>query len=366
MRFLSVTVHSCVFVAIGVVAACSADWAVAGPRRLIKFSLDGQSLEGAPLLVSNTQAVLLARDGSLLRIDPRKVDHLRQTTVPFRPYSVSRMRSHLEREFGRAFEVSATGHYVVVHPRGHGDQWSGRFEELYRSFRHYFQVRGLNVEEPEFPLIAVVLRSHAEFRSYNASAGSEVPSGTLGYYSPTTNRVTMYDVTAGKSATSWSDNAVTIIHEATHQTAFNTGIHNRLAPPPRWIAEGLGTLFEARGVWDSRHTTRSSARLNRPRLAGFRRYLAQRTGGESLAELISSDRAFQSRVDDAYSECWALSYYLLETQPRKYAQLLRRASDREDFTLYSSSDRLADFTDIFGQNLRLLDAKFLRFMETQR
>ena len=46
----------------------------------------------------------------------------------------------------------------------------------------------------------------------------------------------------------WTTNADTIIHEAAHQTAFNTGVHTRCGDSPRWLVEGLGTMFEARKV----------------------------------------------------------------------------------------------------------------------
>ena len=39
----------------------------------------------------------------------------------------------------------------------------------------------------------------------------------------------------------------TIIHEATHQTAYNVGVHARFADQPRWLVEGLAMMFEAEG-----------------------------------------------------------------------------------------------------------------------
>ena len=47
----------------------------------------------------------------------------------------------LQREFGRAFDVSGTGQYLVVHPAGQRDRWADRFEQLYRSMIHYLTAR---------------------------------------------------------------------------------------------------------------------------------------------------------------------------------------------------------------------------------
>ena len=64
----------------------------------------------------------------------------------------------------------------------------------------------------------------------------------------------------------------------------------------------------------------------------------------------------------AYAEAWALTYYLVETQPREYAKYLALTADRPPFTEYSQQDRLRDFITVFGSDLRMFDARFQRFM----
>ena len=71
------------------------------------------------------------------------------------------------------------------------------------------------------------------------AAKQVVRSTSLGYYDPVTNRIYLYDVTAGQAdPQKWHVNAETIIHEAAHQTAFNIGIHPRFATSPAWVVEG--------------------------------------------------------------------------------------------------------------------------------
>jgi hypothetical protein len=79
-------------------------------------------------------------------------------------------------------------------------------------------------------------------------------------------------------------------------------------------------------------------------------------------QLVSNDRLFKSDMDMAYAEAWALTFYLSQTQPTKYAAYLARTARRPDFQAYSSTQRLADFTAVFGDNFRLLDAQFLQYM----
>jgi len=333
-------------------------------RRTIELELDGHRLEGMPLAWSKSVIYLLARDGRLWEFPPRDAEDSRQVSTGFQSYPATVMRAQLEQEFGPKFEVSSTGHYLVVHPSGKGAQWSRRFEDLYRSFVIYFQVRDFQLKEPEFPMVAIVFHNQREFMQYASRDGSNVGRNVLGYYSPTSNRVALFDSGGGKS--SWEQDADTVIHEATHQSAFNTGIHTRFAPQPKWVIEGLGTMFEASGVWDSRNHTRQTDRVNRGRLVDFKTLVEQQARDEnSLENLVASDDQFSRDPAAAYAEAWAFTYYLVETQPRKYAQYLKRVIDREEFQPYPAAQRVADFTAVFGNNFRLIDAQFLRFVKSQ-
>jgi hypothetical protein len=335
-------------------------------RWTLDLNLSGRHVEGAPLVWSENHVELLARDGRLWSFDPKQATQFRKTSPSFRGYSASEMRSQLAGELGKEFEISGTGHYLVVHAPGQRDYWSKRFEDLYRSFMHYFHVRGFSLKEPEFPLVAIVFRNQADFLRYAQRDGANIGANVLGYYSPSSNRISLFDLGGGRAdKRDWSENAATIIHEATHQTAFNTGLHSRFGEMPRWLVEGLGTMFEASGVWDSTHHHARPDRYNRGRLEQFRRLLGDRPS-DSLAEFVSSDRLFQTDVDRAYAEAWALSFYLVETRPKKYAQLLTRTAGRPAFERYDAPQRLADFTSVFGNDLRLLEAQFLKFMAEQR
>lgn len=331
----------------------------------VGLDLNGRRLEGMPVAYTQQEVLLLGRDGYLWDFSPDQAKNFGKVSDGFRPLSQGELRAQLLREFGRGFEVSGTGHYLVVHPAGQRDRWAQRFEDLYRSFVHYFSVRGFRPQQPLFPLVAVVFPSQADFQRYALKTDNvRVASGVLGYYSPTTNRVLLFDSTGGQSGAAdeqWFNNADTIIHEATHQTAFNTGIHTRFAPQPRWLAEGLATMFEAPGVWNSTIHRNLEDRINRGRLESFRRYLERRPA-DALPLMISGDRAFQRDPQGAYADAWALNFFLSETRPRKYCDYLAKVAARPPQQAYTGSQRLADFTDTFGTNLPMLDAHLLRMI----
>jgi hypothetical protein len=328
-----------------------------GDNRLLRIELPGQTVEGRALAFDDTKVFLLTRGGQLARVDPRKVSSFQELPGGFRSYSLAEMRGQLIREFGAGFEVSGAGSYIVVHPVGKRDVWAPRFDELYRSFVHYFSARGWQLDEPPFPLVAVVYPRQADFQREAAREGL-TSSSVLGYYSPRTNRILMYDAAERGD---WSQNAETIIHEAAHQAAFNAGVHSRFGDSPRWVVEGLGTMFEARGVWQSRAYPQVADRVNRGQLAAYRSY-ASRRPQDALARLVSSDRLFSDDDAGAYAEAWALSFYLCENEPRKYFEYLGRTAGRPPFDDYKSPQRLADFVEIFGSDLVMLDARMQRFL----
>ncbi|HID22108.1 MAG TPA: DUF1570 domain-containing protein, partial [Planctomycetaceae bacterium] len=152
-------------------------------------------------------------------------------------------------------------------------------------------------------------------------------------------------------------------HEATHQFAFNMGLHSRIGPNPKWVVEGLATVLEAAGPARAKSARSVTARINRERWLWFRNYARTRRPDRSLARFLGSDRMFETAVLDAYSQAWALSFYLMETRPRRYMDYLRTIACRDPLQRYSSEERLRDFQKAFGGNLDRLEAEFLRFMD---
>lgn len=356
MRTVSTLLFAMLILTAGVRAESPAQW-------MLQLTVKGERIEGRPLSWNTDLVRVLGRDGHLWEFNPVQAADYRRTADRFEGYSFSQLRASLLRELGKGFDVSGTGHYLVAHPAGQRDQWAQRFEDLYRSLSHYFVVRGFQLQEPEFLLIGIVCRNQGEFLRLSAEQGGPQSSGILGYYSLRSNRILLYDMVAGGSGSAdWRRNAALVIHEATHQTAFNRGIHNRYAPPPVWVAEGLATLFEAPGVYDSSQHTRQVDRINQDRFRDFRQTIAPKHRPELLAQLVASDRLFQVSPGLAYAEAWALTFYLVETQPKRYAEYLARTAHRAAFEPYTSAQRTADFTAVFGDDWRMLEARFLRFM----
>jgi hypothetical protein len=339
--------------------------AVAGEltEEMIELVIDGQKIEGTPIAWDEKKVHLLARDGRLWEFPIAKVTDYKKTADHFRGYSPSEFRAALLRELGVDYEVSGTSHYLVAHPRGQGDKWAERFEDLYRSFVHYFSVRGFEPSRPPYPLIGIVCKNQADFAKYAVMHGAVAPTGgVVGYYDVISNRISIYDMGGKVDSASWRQNAGVLIHEATHQTAFNTGVHCRWSPPPKWLAEGLALVFEAPGVYDSQKNGLVADRVNQDRLKDFRQVVLPHHRPALLSNIVASDEMFNAHPGAAYAESWAMSFFLLETEPRKYVEYLKRTASLEPFDDYSSKERLGDFTAVFGADWPMFDAKFMRFI----
>lgn len=326
-------------------------------HKMLDLQVGSEKITGRVLTHDDRSCWFLRRDGRLLQIAMNSVTDFSEIADRFKPHSQLELKSQLQTEFGKSFEVRTTNHYVVVGRHGVCEAYAAIFEQIYRDFVRSFRTRGLQVNEPEFPLVAIVFPNKPAFVKYCLDEKTPVQPGLVGYYLQTSNRVAMYERPGA------GDIDGTVIHEATHQVAFNTGVHSRLARHPRWAVEGLATVFEADGVRVRQDLTSPIDRVNRERYLWFQDYANNRRPAHSLAAFVSNDQLFNRSPLDAYSEAWALSFFFIETRPADYSRFLKQLAAQDPFTTYSPEARLKDFTDVFGTDLDGLENTFLRYIK---
>ena len=382
-----------------VVIVSVANSAKAENPSFIELTSDGDDYQGKVYARDDETVWLIQRDGQLEEIEMESVTAFRKVSPQFQFYSHAEIRNALVKEFGNQFEFAGSTHYIVCGPKGQAKEYATVLEEIYRICFRYFSVRGFKIQQPKHPLIAIIFPSHKEFAEYCEDDDVAPSRGLRGYYSPDTNRIALFAETKAndrRQSSTWeipipmkrtkslrpccrnnvfSRQSVlpsieaglkdTLIHEATHQVAFNFGLHQRIGDNPRWVVEGLATVFEAPGIRDSNNVTNRRDKLNLERYLRFQNYVKDRRVRGSLAAFIESDRAFTS-VLDAYAESWALTYYLTETQPRAYESYLKKIASRDPFEEYDKYDRRDDFEDAFGDDLNILEVSFLRYIASLR
>lgn len=346
-----------------------------GRRELIEVTVDDKPYQGRVVAHDKRQFWLLERDGQLKTWPIRDASSFRKVGNVFRGESAANIRDGLRKEFGRDYEVAGTTYYLVVAPKGRAKVFAELFDTTYRKFSSYCATRGFHLKRPPFPMVAIVFGSQAEFIKYGRNDGVAVTYGILGYYHRRTNRVALFDrggrISANRSRYAGSNrNAIiasavrnVIVHEATHQAAFNTGLHTRIGTTPKWVIEGLATVFEAPGIRNRTGKRGAKSRINGGRLRDFQAINLKHRKGRSLATFIANDRAF-NRPTTAYAEAWALSFFLIERKSRSYSHYLKILTERDPLKSYTSRDRIVDFQKAFGNDLDRLEVEYLRFIKS--
>lgn len=365
-------------------------------QSLLRVKIGDTTYEGKAVASDNRRFWLMSCDGRLDLLEFDKITSFEKVSTQFKSDSIVKVRDDLKKQYGRNFEITAKGHYVVCAPRGRAGEYARLLDGIYNRFFSYFRVRQLKVSEPEFPLVALIFPDHASFARYAAGDGVRAARGLMGYYHHHTNRVALFDpgdsvaaagdeqpalwnlsgfpqlerpyakLAGGISAsTGSSDSGLrdTMIHEATHQVAFNTGLHSRIGEDPKWIVEGLATVYEAPGIRDGGALAKTAEQINRDRFVWFMNFAETRRRKGALRGFIAGDNAFNAALLDGYSQAWALSFYLIQTRSSAYAAYLNTVAHRDPLKPYGSAERLQDFQDAFGKNLDVLDANFLKFMK---
>ena len=316
---------------------------------MVEFFAGGRLQKGLPLVDLTHELIVIARDGGMHSIDPRKPEsQVRSLGEPYIPASILEIRNDLQSEFGRDFEVLSTQSFLIVQPRGRGDRWARMFEQSHRGFITYMGKRSVQVRQGRFPMVAIVFPDETSMYREFEKLDIQVKR-VAGLYSGDSNRVMTHD--GGQSA----QIAATVRHEAAHQSAFNSGIHSRVNDTPRWITEGIGQMFEPAALTDTRGARRLIDRVNQDSFRYLQKNFQSRKDqdvklSETVMQLISDDSMFenQKQIDDAYAVAWAMMFYLAERDPEAFAKILNHTAKRPPFQPYTRSHRLRDFERIAG------------------
>lgn len=338
--------------------------------KLLKVEVPGGHYVGLPVHWGTYDAVMLEPTGQMQFIEQSNVRSHSMLPYDFAPQSLTDARIELQNELGANYETVVLGPYVIAAPLGQAEHWRTRFSRLLAGYLRYFEVRGWPLRRPDFPLRVVVYATRAEFIAYSSRQGKKIPSSMVGCYSPRTNRCALYNIdlpsnqATGAAATNWSETEATIVHEAVHQLAYNSGIHERLSMDPLWFIEGLACMFEQPGVYDSGQRSGTLvSRMDPARKQRLKTVIDQPSLLVSyLQSLSESDELFEREVEVAYDLSWALTFYVAERMPvefRKYSSVLAA----RPFGEYPSVERSRDFRQVFGGELSLLASRLTQMLQ---
>jgi len=381
-RWSSLIVALCIVVVYGD-AACRQATAI--DRVVMRRDGIEQALEGRIVVTATDGGVMLqARDGALWMVQADEVADRSSDDRPFTPFTADEVAATLKSQLPTGFEIYQTKHYVLCFNTSRAyAQWCGTlFERLYQGFQNYWNNRGFELHEPEFPMAAIVFADRPTYARFARGELGDGVDSIIGYYSLRSNRMTMFDLTgtAGTSAMRSSPQLIvrtlsqpdaaktvaTIVHEATHQIAFNCGLHQRYADIPLWVSEGVAVYFETPDLNSTKGWGTIGA-VHRVRLAMFRAYLARRPA-DSLQTLLADDKRMRdpATAGSAYAEAWALNYFLINARSKQYADYLKTLAAKGPLVVDTPEKRLAEFRNAFGDDLTTLDRDFLKYVSRLR
>jgi hypothetical protein len=383
---------------------------------IVEMTVETATYEGRVLAADKVTCWLAQQDGQVRRISLGEVSSFRNRPGEFKAFTASQMRQLLREDlvggaWGRSpLEIEVIGSHVIAAAAGRARKYGQLLDATARAFTGYTGRRSLPVRRIEFPLAAIIFPSWDQFRIY-AEADGVKPSPTLrGYYNPLTNRIALYDgpppstalrspAAAGGSSflsvkrlekpshvagpfhveqssadcpvsqasipyfavLSGADVTDTLVHEAIHQLAFNTGVHSRFGEEPRWLVEGFAMVLESESNLQDNRSANAGDRVDLERYLTFQQALPQRPKG-ILASLVGSEELFSTNPLGAYAEAWALTFFMTETRSSRYADYLKRLARRDRLSAYSTADRIRDFQETFGTDLPSMDAQLVRYM----
>lgn len=342
------------------------------------------TLRGSEAAITG-RVVQRAGDGSLLLEDRAgqlhvcladQIKDVSASDEDFRPLTRDEMATHLLQQTGGGFVVQQTEHFVICSNASelYTDYCGRLLEKVVREYVELMTRLKIQLQPLPKQLPVIIFRrseglqQHASRQHPNVSF-ADVP----GYYSMTFNQMLVAGLSGDRTFTSRGDvvrelktdlrQVETIVHEAVHQLAFNSGLQVRMADNPMWFSEGLAVYFEhANGSGNALWSGPGGVnRIHRP---GFVRAVVNEEPVIPLEQLVTSDAVFQSDdptiIAAAYAESWALVYHLIRRQPDSFSKLATTIQHRLPLVPVSQQQRLQAFHEALPAPLPEVERDLIR------
>jgi len=329
---------------------------------------------------------LQGQDGQLFQIHPDSVLSHESDKAPFVPWTQRELEKQLGDEFGANFHVLATDHYLIVYNTSEKyAKWTGEyFDRFYKTYHSIWTKFKLDLEEPEFPLVAILFSDKKQFDRYaQKEIGEKFPLEMNAYYHKWTNRIVLCDLTGIEKqldeASSSARNRVSgssaitnrpgagynlsaTIHEAAHQIGCNNGMFPRLAPIPLWLLEGIAMLHEVADVDNPKRAESGETKVNKKRLSQLRAFNPNALASATKIMLQRDDDLRSPQTAEGYyGLAWGFTYFLYKKKAKEFRTYLQEMAAKTAEDADSPTLRLDDFENHFGSDWDKLQKEFLRF-----
>ena len=330
--------------------------------------------------ITGSAVLVEERNGMLHQIPSRQIKSRDDAETLFAPFTSTELAKDLLTQVPAGFEITETEHYVLCsNSAAEYVEFCGKLLESV--FDQYFRLMAdlkVDVSAPVRKLPIVIFASASDFQAFAKKQHPEISfDDTPGYYSVPDNQTLLLDLTGDRSIRSATIirkrlaekpvQVATVVHEAVHQLAFNSGLQVRLADNPLWLSEGLAMYFES-GV------SRSSLLLSRPGVVNprhhptFMKLVQDNRISGGLKSLMESDLAFQNAAEmpAAYAKSWALTHYVMREEQVGMQKYLQDISLRKPMIGLTAAQRTQEFQDAFGKLPDEMEREIVSYMKRQR
>ena len=324
---------------------CSHSLAAELPQNKL-ISLTTRQADGSQLAIAGRVHVE-AQDGSIMLEDrtgrihsllPAQILEREETDIQFSFLPIAELSAHLMGAHGDTFRLHETDNFLLCSDASEVyTVYCGRLlESVLSKYVDFFEDSDVKLVSPTVKMQVVIFRNKTTFSEYARQQHPETDfSDVPGYYSIRDNQMLVTAVSGDRQFRRESDlvrvlkrnrrQVETIVHEAIHQLAFNTGLQVRYAPNPMWLSEGLAVYFEGTSGSGPLAWSRPGE-SSRVHLPGLKQLSNNDALPVPLISLLGSDSAFQSADQVtfayAYAESWSLTHFLITRHRAAFDRLL--------------------------------------------
>lgn len=325
-------------------------------RRVVMNDLRGEPVVAKVVRDLTSRYLVLTPDGRMMTVP---VEAATFTERPFKPLTPAQLAEQLTSGPFPGFKTRTTERFVYVYDSSEAFCTTTRtiLETMYPKLRLWCERAGLEVHDPEAPMVVVMFGDAREFQDYWGG-----PEGMVAFYNYVTNYTIMYEPDARAATRSQMYNL--IAHEGVHQILANLGVQQRLSRWPAWFSEGLADYCSP---VDATRRVRWTGvgEMNQYRYQELGN-LVNRRGKAGLAGGALIREAVSAAVPDAnlYAKSWGLVHYLAERKPKQFNAYLADVAQIEPLT--TIPDSMALFEEHFGKDPAAIQADMLQHLQKLR
>lgn len=347
-----------------------------------KESADSVSMIEGRILARESGGGLLVeeRSGRIHRLPSAEVVSVTEADVPFVPLSRDEMAAELLQQSGAGFSIHQTDHHVLCSDASevYTEYCRRLLQNIVTEYSEFFAKTELAGEAIPSQLPVIIFSTPERLLAFARQQHPDTDfTDVPGYYSVRDNQMLIAALPGDGQFRSTAEltramkrhlrHVETIVHEAVHQLAFNTGLQVRYADNPLWLSEGLAVYFEHASGRSSTLWTGPGG-VSRIHLPGFQSAVSEDRLRLPLTELLASDAAFLSgnQLAEAYAEGWALVFFLIRTDRRAFDRYLKLLEERRPLVTTGAQVRIRELEAATGQSVGMLEEALIRYMRRIR